>query len=94
MEKTKRAPRVSAPGSEWMYPEETARAIGVHAGELPSLPIERIDNRKPGARKPVYRYRRTSVQAYLASRTEPAVQAAAGQGRVAVDVPARLRGGA
>lgn len=90
MEKTKRPPRVSAPDSEWMYPEETARAIGVHAGELPALPIERIDNRKPGAKKPVYRYRRTSVRDYLASRIEPAAHAAAVS--EAAFIPARLRG--
>lgn len=96
MTKATRAPRVSAPDSEWMYPEETARAVGVHAGELPALPIERIDNRKPGAQRPVYRYRRASVQAYIASRTEPATAAAAAGAvvqtiPVIVHQPARLR---
>lgn len=96
MEKTtKRTVRVSAPDSEWMYPVETARAIGVHAGELAALPIEKIDNRKPGAKNPVYRYRRASVEAYIASRLQPAgvgAAAVAGGVGVVVHVPARMRG--
>lgn len=52
-----------------MGQREAAEYIGVNKRWLDNAPIEWLDLRKPGDSRPVKRWRKSALDAFLASRT-------------------------
>ena len=56
--------------TRWLRPGAAAAKLGVGVEQLALLPITRMNVAQPGADRPVWRYLESSIEAFIASRTE------------------------
>lgn len=56
----------------WMRPGEVAFELGIQRDGVGALPLDRMDVRSKGAKRPQWRYSRASVEKFKAQRTEAA----------------------